>query len=260
MSVLAGKRVVITRPAHQADWLVERLLAAGAVPIAFPTIEIIPCQDTARLDQALTDLATYDWLVFTSQNGVDFFWRRFVQANLNLLSLAGLKVAAIGPATARALAEREVKVHYVPAEYVAEAVARGFPDPDGKRILLPRATVARDALVRGLTQRGAVVDEIPVYETVTPRLEPQVWQELDFRVDVVTFTSSSTVRGFFDLLGERSKAVLQEAASACIGPITAGTLQEFGFQPQIIATEYTADGLLNDLIAYFETSDRKETE
>jgi uroporphyrinogen-III synthase len=159
---LQGKRIVITRPRSQMDALVERLQALGAEPIAFPTIAIVPQTDNEVLFTAIKHLQDYDWLIFTSRNGVEVFWDHFTRVGANLQQLNGLKIAAIGPATAAALAERSAPVHLIPPEYVAEAILEAIGEVRGLRILLPRAEIARPVLADELVRRGAEVNEIAV--------------------------------------------------------------------------------------------------
>jgi uroporphyrinogen III methyltransferase / synthase len=255
---LHGMRVLVTRPPHQARAFIDKLSACGAVPFAFPTIKIVPLADQSRLDKALTHLAAYDWLIFTSQNAVDVFWERYSHTQAGETALNRLKTAAIGPATARALAKRGIHTDYVPDEYIAEAVAAGVGDVQGKRILLPRAAIAREALVIALQQRGAVVDEIPIYQTIFSQPEAQTWQALEEGMDFITFTSSSTVHGFFEAVGARAGELVGKAAVACIGPITAQTVAEYGFPAQLIAEEYTTDGLIAAMLRYSENNKGKD--
>ena len=232
-SHLTGRRIVITRPEADAARLAERLRALGAVPVVMPAIEI-EFTDPPELDRALKDLGGYHWVIFTSRNGVEAVFRRIGQ-------LAGPKVAAIGPATAEALRGRGVTPDLVPSEYVAEAILASLPEVRGLRFLLPRADIAREALVDGLRRRGALVDEIAAYRTrPASRLAPLG------PVDAVTFTSSSTVRGFL-----AGGPVPAGAKVICIGPITAQTARECGLEVTAVAVEYTEDGLIEALEAAF---------
>jgi uroporphyrinogen III methyltransferase / synthase len=257
-SLLAGKRVLITRPRAQAEGFVERLAELGAVPVIFPTIEIAPLEDTSRLDRAIAELGVYRWVIFTSVNGVAAFWQRLIDLGKDKTSLNSPRIAAIGPATARALREKGIQPDFVPQEYVAEAIAPGLGEVRGQRILLLRAEIARKALVTELEKRGAIPEEIAVYRTLPTRPDAQAMAGLEKGVDIATFTSSSTVRYFFEILGERAQAVLAGAAIACIGPITAETAQEYGLTVDITAGEYTVDGLIQALIRYV-TQDKKES-
>ncbi len=214
--------------------MAERLRALGATPVVVPAIRI-EFTDPPELDRALAGIAGYDWVIFTSRNGVEAVFRR-------TRSIAGPKVAAIGPATAQSLREHGVEPDLMPAEYVAEAVLDALGAVTGRRCLLPRADIAREALATGLTARGAVVDEIAAYRT-----HPLTERRADLGpVDAVTFTSSSTVHGFL-----AGGPVPDGARIVCIGPITAHTAQECGLTVSAVAQEYTEDGLIAALHAAF---------
>ncbi len=196
MKPLENKRILITRPRAQAVDLCDKLAALGATPIVFPTIEIAPLEDTSLLDEALRTLDQYQWLIFTSVNGVKAFWDRLNLTGLQDLSGFSGNIAAIGPATAQALEAHGVAVTLIPDEYVAESIVANIGDVRGRRILLPRADIAREALALELRRRGAVVDEIAAYRTLPAKPDPIGLAELQRGVDVITFTSSSTVRNF----------------------------------------------------------------
>ncbi|MFN8470995.1 MAG: uroporphyrinogen-III synthase [Anaerolineae bacterium] len=246
---LLNRRVLVTRPAAQAQSFIAALQRLGAHVIAFPTIEIAPPATWEPLDAALRRLDSYDWAIFTSVNGVRFFRERLEAAGQSTAMLARRRVAAIGPATARAIKALGVEVDIIPDEYVAEAVVEALGDVAGKRILLPRAAEAREVLAATLRERGAAVDEIAAYQTLPGRPEPQSLAELDAGIDVATFTSSSTVRNFFALLGEaKARDVLSHALVACIGPITARTASEYGVAAQVVADVYTTEGLVDAIV------------
>jgi len=245
---LENKRILITRPRAQAADLCDKLTALGAVSIGFPTIEIAPLTDTACLDDAIRQLDQYQWIIFTSVNGVTAFWERLDIVGANLLPTQ--HIAAIGPATAQALESRGITVTLIPDEYVAESIVDNIGDVCGQRILLPRADIAREALAIDLRQRGAVVDEIAAYRTLPAMLDPIGLAELRRGVDVITFTSSSTVRNFVALVGRESLS--PSTLIACIGPITASTARELGLHVDIMASEYTMDGLVNALVEHFK--------
>lgn len=233
-SPLAGRRIVITRPETDATRLADRLRELEAVPILAPAIRI-EFTDPPELDDALANIAGYDWVIFTSKSGVEAVFRR-------TQSIAGPKVGAIGPATAAMLRERGVEPDLVPAEYVAEAILHALGEVRGLRFLLPRADIAREALVESLERRGARVHEIAAYRT----------REVSGRraelgtVDAVTFTSSSTVRGFL-----AGGPVPVGAKVVCIGPITAQTAREHGLDVSAVAEHYTEDGLIAALVVAF---------
>jgi uroporphyrinogen-III synthase len=248
---LHGKRILVTRPRAQAADLCDKLSALGAYPIVLPTIKIAPLADTSLLDQAIRDLSQYRWLIFTSVNGVKAVWER-----LNLTGLEGLSgftghIAAIGPATAQALEAHNITVTLIPDEYVAESIVEKIGDVRGQRILLPRADMAREALALALQKRGASVDEVAAYRTLTVAPDPVGLIELQRGVDVITFTSSSTVRNFLELVGRDSFP--PSTLIACIGPITAKTARELGLRVDIMATDYTMNGLVAALVDHFET-------
>jgi uroporphyrinogen III methyltransferase / synthase len=251
---LAGRRVLVTRPEGQNAGLAGRLRELGAEPLVCPTVRIAPPEDTAPLDAAIARLAGYDWAIFTSANGVRFFWERLAAAGGNAEALAALRLGAIGPATAAALAGHGLHVDFVPERYVAEGIVEGIGDVAGQRILLPRADIARRALVDGLREKGALVDEVVAYHTTAAGDGEGTWLLPDGeRIDIATFTSPSTVRNFVALLGEGPSAeALAGTTIACIGPITAAAAEDLGLHADIVAAEHTVDGLIDAIIAHEE--------
>jgi uroporphyrinogen-III synthase len=244
---LSGRRVVVTRPEEQAEGLCSRLRALGAEPVEFPVIAIAPPEPGGPLDQALARLSSYDWLIFTSVNGVECFWARLAAPEAlaaGPVRFPAAKVAAIGPATAAALRRRGVQVCLVPAEYRAEAILDEIGDVAGQVILLPRADIARPALADGLRARGAQVDEVPAYHTVPATPAAAALDALRAGVDVITFTSSSTVRNF---VAQTAGLSYGDPLIACIGPVTAATARELGLRVDVVAREYTIEGLLEAL-------------
>lgn len=234
---------MITRPAEKAEGLAERLRALGAVPIVFPTIRLEPA-DPGPMDAAARDIDSFDWVVFTSKQGVESFVERLLAVGRAAADLKPRNIAAIGPATADALRAHGIHPALVPAEYVAEAILAEIGDVKGRRMLLPRADIARAALADGLKERGATVVEIAAYRTVGTGIKPPA---LD-GVDAVTFTSSSTVRYFVD-----SGALVGKARVVCIGPVTAGTARELGLTVHAVAAQYTEDGLIQALEGVFRS-------
>lgn len=228
---------MITRPRERAQRLAERLRSLGAEPIVFPTVRIEPA-DPGPLEAAARSLEQYDWIVFTSANGVEAFCARLAAAGKDARDLARRKVAAIGPVTAQALRQRGIEPALVPGEYVAEAILGALGEVRGLRFLLPRADIARAALATGLRERGAEVTELAAYRTVGAGAPPP---DLT-RADAVTFTSSSTVRHFV-----ASGAQAGRAKVVCIGPVTAATARELGLVVHAVATTYTEDGLIEAL-------------
>jgi uroporphyrinogen III methyltransferase/synthase len=253
---LEGRAIVVTRAAAQAQRFVSLLHAAGARVIETPTISIEPPASWAPLDAALETAATFAWLIFTSVNGVAMVDRRLTARRLTWSCFARARVAAIGPATAEALAEHGVRVEIVPDEYRAEGLAdRLRPElAAGDRILLPRAALTRDVLVKQLTQFGAAVTEVPAYST--KRAGPSgtaLRQALAAgTVDAVTFTSSSTARNFAELFTEEERrAWLTSVTVASIGPITAATAAEYGLVTRVMPSEYTIPALARAIEDYF---------
>ncbi len=251
---LAGRRIVVTRARAQADELAGALAALGAEVIAAPVIRIEPLPDLTPLRAALADLARYSWIVFTSRNTVDVVCDQLAGWGLTAAALAARPVAAIGPATAEALSQRGIPPALVPPKFVAESVVEALAARGslaGARVLLPRAEQARDALPDGLRALGAVVDVIPVYRTVAAAGNGAdlAAQLLAGRVDAVTFTSSSTVQHFVELVGREAAA--SRYAAAVIGPVTAATARELGLPVAIEAAEYTAPGLVQAIVRHF---------
>jgi len=256
---LAGKRVLVTRGAAQAGALSRLLRAQGATVLEIPAIEVRPPSSYMKLDAVLAVLSSYDWLVLTSVNGVDAFFGRLRRRRVSGAALRRLKIAAIGPATKRAIEQHGARVAVMPREYVAEAVVEALRERvRGKRVLLVRAKVARDVIPRELRRAGATVDVVEAYETVVPRGSgarvKAVLRDAKRRPDVITFTSSSTARNFVGMVG--SKALLRDVGLASIGPVTSGTLRELGLKPSIEAKQYTMEGLVRVIVASVSTAKR----
>jgi len=265
---LGGIRVLVGRARHQAGALSTELCKLGADVIEIPFIEIRKPKSFQPLDAAVKSLNTYDWLILTSANGVEAMWDRMRKLRVRMQAIreghdfsraAGgthLRIAAIGPATRKAIEERGAKVDVVPKEYVAESVVRSLKSKvKGKRVLLVRAKVARDVIPRELRKAGAQVDVVEAYETVVPRSSRRRLQtalkNLKRRPHVVTFTSSSTVKNFVELLGARyaaRKSTLAEIQMASIGPVTSATLRELGLSVDIAAKEFTIPGLIAAIV------------
>lgn len=256
---LLGKRIVVTRAREQASDLVKELSELGADCLEYPTIRIAPPDDWDRLDRAIENLCTYDWLIFTSVNAVDFFFQRLFEKNKDVRTLGHLQTAAIGPATERRLFSFGIKSDIVPQNYRAESVVAAFADIDikNKMILLPRASEARPVLPAELAKMGAVADDIPVYCTLAVRDNADMLIQLleDREVDLITFTSSSTVNNFKALLPpEKFKSLLRDVAIASIGPITSETARKLGFTVHISARDYTIPGLCQAIQQYFNNT------
>jgi uroporphyrinogen III methyltransferase/synthase len=239
---LFGKRIVVTRAKGQASDLSARLEALGACVLEIPTIEIQPAADPAPLDRAIAGLAAYDWLIFTSANGVRFFVERLDRSAADLRSLRA-RICAIGPATRDAIETLHLKVDLMAREYVAEGLLEAFAPFDlaGARILLPRAAVARDIIPVELAKRGAQVDVVEAYRTVAPA----PGAALPAGVDAVTFTSSSTVQNFASMFGAEALSGVQAVS---IGPITSRTARSLGIEIAAEASPFTVDGLVEALL------------
>lgn len=257
---LEGLRVLVGRARHQAGALSSELRKLGADVLEIPFIQIRPPRSFQPLDAALKNLETYDWLILTSVNGVDAMWERLTKLRLTKKSLKHLKIAAIGPATKKAIEKRGVGIHVVPDEYVAESVVRSLKKQvKGKKVLLVRAKVARDVIPKELRKAGAVVDVFEAYETIVPassraRLQAAL-KKPNRRPDVITFTSSSTAKNFVQLLGSAGRSrngqrpsTLKEVSLASIGPVTSATLRELKLGVDIEAREYTIPGLVQAIV------------
>lgn len=253
---LIGTRVLVGRARHQAGALSAQLKKLGAEVMEIPFIEIRKPRSYRPLDAALKNLADYDWLILTSVNGVDALWERLKKAHLTKKHLQHLKVAAIGPATKKAIEKQGIKVDVVPEEYVAESVVKSLRrEIAGTRVLLARAKVARDVIPRELRKLGAEVDVIEAYETVVPQASRTKLKALlknpKLRPDVVTFTSSSSAKNFVSMLGAGVRGVrscLLGIRMASIGPVTSATLRELGLPVDIEAKEYTIPGLIEAIV------------
>lgn len=258
---LFAKRILITRTRKQASVLARLLAGEGAIPVELPAIEIEPSEDGAAISAAIDALTAgrYGWAVFTSANGVELFFGRLAERSLDARAFGSAKIAAIGPATATALSQRGITADLVPTEYVAEAVLEALcPHVSlGDSVLIPRAESARPALVDGLRAAGVTVDEVPLYRAAVPaEAPPEALAALrEGRIDIVTFTASSTVRNLVTLLGNTSPLTREgHPLIACIGPITAKTAEDLGLPVDITASEYTVPGLV---AALKEQGDKK---
>ena len=252
---LAGVRVLVGRARRQAGALSAELRKLGATVLGIPFIEIRKPRSFKPLDTALKNLASYDWLILTSVNGVEAMWERLAKLRRNNTSLEHLRIAAIGPATRKAIEQRGAKVDVFPKEYVAESVVRSLRNRvKGKRVLLVRAKVARDVIPRELRKAGAHVDVVEAYETVIPQASRiglrAALKNPKRSPHVITFTSSSTVRNFVALLG-KLPASFAKVQFASIGPVTSSTLRELGLGVDIEAREFTIPGLVAAIVRNF---------
>jgi uroporphyrinogen III methyltransferase/synthase len=253
---LFGKRILVTRAREQAQELSQLLLVCGAEPVECPTIQVVPPEDWRELDAALAELSRFDWLIFTSVNGVKPFMDRLQQQGQDARALAGVKICCIGPRTAGELARYGIQADLVPSEFQAEGViaALSVQSIAKQRILIPRAAVAREMLPEQLRTLGAEVRVVTAYRTLLPAMDRERFKDLFRRreVDLITFTSSSTVRNFaalFDSTEEMHKLV-GHLAVACIGPITADTAKEHGLTVTVMAAENTIPALVDALVQW----------
>jgi uroporphyrinogen III methyltransferase/synthase len=255
---LFGKRIVVTRAREQASDLVKSLSDLGADCLEAPTIRVVNAPDIGPLDEAINRIGDYDWLVFTSVNGVHFFFERLFALGHDVRRLKAIKTACIGPATAQRLRDFGLNSDIIPETYRAESVVEAFGTQDvkGSRILIPRAREARAVLPVELRKMGAVVNEVTAYETLEVRdlAELLIDQLRSGDIDLVTFTSSSTVRNFAALLPpDEIPALMKNVTVACIGPITAETARSLGFHVSICAENYTIPGLVDAILAYYQS-------
>jgi uroporphyrinogen III methyltransferase/synthase len=250
---LSGKRVLVTRPSEQTVSLSRALVDLGGEVLEFPTIRIVEPDHYSSLDRALEKIEQYNWLIFTSQNGVKFFLHRLIQRGKDIRDLKGVSLGAIGPKTKEALQEHGLKVVFMPTRYRAEEIVAGLRGKikAGDRILLPRADIARKFLKEALSGMGAGVEEVVAYRTVPAKGDcTYVKRLLEGRgIHLVTFTSSSTVRNFVKLLDEpRLPRLLENVSVACIGPVTENTAREMGLKVNIVADEYTIEGMVKAIL------------
>lgn len=253
---LSGRRIVITRARSQAGPFARALEDLGGNVIEFPTIEIVPPDSYNSLDQAIQKIEGYDWIIFTSVNGVASFLDRWKNLQRDSRVLEAIRIAAIGPDTAQRLQSARLHPQLVPREYRAEAILEELKPEEmrGKRVLLPRAAEARDILPYTLREWGAEVDVVEAYRTVAARSDGRWLTDLLRRrgVDMVTFTSSSTVSHFAAIFREEEvKRLLSSSAVACIGPITQRTAEDLGLRVDVVARDYTIPGLTQAIVEYF---------
>ena len=256
---LFGKRVLVTRSRDQASALSRLLEEAGAEPVELPTIDIRPPEDWGPLDGALKRLSEYQWAIFTSVNPVRMVWERLQEAGLDARAFGAVRLCAVGSATAQALQLHGLHPDFVPKIYTGEDVVKGLGEAalQGARVLLPRTDIAPEELVRALEAAGARVDQVPAYRTATPEESRAKFKELlgRGRVDIATFSSSSTVRNLVALLGDEAQTLLGRLTVACIGPVTAQAAERLGLRVEITPQEHTIPALVAAIV---EASGRKE--
>jgi uroporphyrinogen III methyltransferase/synthase len=245
---LFGKTIVVTRSRSQASRMTKKLLQLGARVIEFPTIDIAPVKDMSLLEEAMKDLVSYKWIIFTSQNAVNIFFDELFRSGRDVRALNSVRIAVIGEATGRELKGYGLVPDVVPRQFVAESLLESMTPRIGKgdRILLPCSEDARPLLAESLRSMGAVVDRIHIYTSVKPELPGADVIASVQKADCVTFASSSTARNFFEMMPHVS------APCASIGPITSKTLRELGHDPVIEAGEFTIDGLVGKLVSFYE--------
>lgn len=255
---LLGKRIVITRAREQASDLVRCLSDLGAECIECPTIKIEPPPDVKPLEDAVERIDTYDWIIFTSVNGVNFFFKALFRQNKDARALGRIRTACIGPATAAKLLEFGVNSDIIPNSYRAESVVEVFETEqlNGKKILIPRAKEARPILPVELKKMGALVNEVCAYRTSAVDKAGLLLSRLaDKTIDMVTFTSSSTVNNFKSMIPlEQFETLIKGIAVASIGPITEQTAKDLGFEVHITAETFTIPGLCDAIVTYYQPS------
>lgn len=244
---LIGKRVLVTRARAQAEEFAKALVAEGARPVFFPVIEIIPPDNFSDLDRALRNLDQYDWLILTSVHGVDAFFKRLKVLGIEQIPLQ-LRTAAVGSKTAQCLSAHGISPAHVPDEYIPESILAGLGENiQGKRFLLPQSELARTGLAIEIRSTGGIVDEVVAYRNVKGQPDISGINALKSGVDIITFTSPSTVWNFVDIVRKNRLDPLNLPGAplfACIGPITKKAAEEAGFVNLVAAEKYTTDGLV----------------
>ncbi len=252
---LFGKNIIITRAREQASSLSEKLTLLGANVIEFPTIEIVEPDDFTEIDNAIKNLRTYNWLIFTSVNGVKLFFKRLYYHKKDVRELYNIKICAIGPKTAKTFKEFGIYPDVIPEKYQAEYVIESLEKEGikGKKFLLPRAKVAREILPEKIKEKGGIIDIITVYKTVMPDInrEEALHYLQNNKLDYITFTSSSTVKNFMEMFNDINiKDLLKNVKIASIGPITSQTIAEYGLTPDIEAEKFTIEGLIEKILSH----------
>ncbi len=252
---LFGKRVLVTRAERQASGLSRLLRERGALPVEMPVLQIRPPTSWKELDQAIRNLNRYGWVIFTSMNAVEIVFERLRKLKLDARQFGGVKIGAIGPATAEALAIRGLHADYVPDSYTSRGFLSELKGKDVKdyKVLLPRADIAGTELTDGLTGLGAEVHQVTVYHTLPAGKAALQGKQMLCQgdIEVITFTSASTVKNLLDILGQEQD-VIRKSVLACIGPVTAEALECKGFKTDIVAPEHTMVGLVEALEHYFQ--------
>ena len=253
---LHSRRIVVTRPEAQSGPMVAGLQHLGAQVVPFPVVRIEPQKRVPGLEAALRNLSAYDWILFTSVNGVTIFWEHLQRCNISTETMRKPNIAAIGPATGEALRRLGAEVAYIPEVYIGEALGEGLPQVAGSRIMLPRAAGSRPVLPEILRQRDARVDEFYLYKAIQVYPDTEALAALRGKLDALTFTSPSTVRHFMQVMNSADldpTALPGSPVVACIGPITAQAASRAGLNPGVVAAAHTIPGLIQALVAYFDT-------
>lgn len=253
---LFGKRIVVTRSRDQASVFAERLIDMGASVIEFPTIDVVPPSSWDELDRAIEEIETYNWLIFTSANAVRFFFKRLKDLGKDVRMLKGVSICTVGPKTADAVTDYGLRPDLIPEEFKAEGVVAALSGMGvkGRKFLIPRAKVAREVIPDRLKEMGALVTVAVAYENIRPTTDVERLRMLfeDGKISAVTFTSSSTVDNFVEMMGEKEyKKMIKDVVIACIGPVTAKTAREYGMEVHVMPHEYTIPGLVDALAGYF---------
>ena len=247
---LTNKRILITRPQVQAEEFANALIGAGARPVLFPVIQITPPDNFSAFDFALRSLEQYDWLILSSIHGVEAFFKRLELLGIKRIP-PGLRVAVVGSKTAQCLSAQGVWIDYVPEEYIPEAMLPGLgKNIYGERFLFPQSNLARTVLTNGIRSAGGLVTEVIAYRTLLNEPDSSQLDQLRAGVDVVTFTSPSTVKNFIAIVQKNGLDPCHLAGNplfACIGPITKNAAEDIGLVNLVTASEYTIDGLIEAL-------------
>ncbi|MBI5206748.1 MAG: uroporphyrinogen-III C-methyltransferase [Candidatus Firestonebacteria bacterium] len=256
---LFGKKIIITRAKDQSAEFTELLENEGAEVIEFPTIEIVPVSDYSKLDEAIENISRYNWLIFTSVNGVKYFFDRLKNKEKDIRIISNIKICAIGPKTGEEIEKKGLKIDYLPEEYKAEGIITEFEKLNIKnlKILIPRAEEAREILPIRLAELGAEVHVIPVYKNILPIIDiNDILEELKNKmIDIITFTSSSTINNFIEIFAQKNIKIvelLKNCKVACIGPITKETAFKSGIQVDIVPKKYTISDLVFAIKDYYK--------
>lgn len=256
---LFRKQIIVTRARDQASNFSDLLEKKGAYAIQFPTIETVPPDSWKAIDKAIQNIEEYDWLIFTSANGVKYFLERIKENRKDIRCLKGIKLCAIGPKTAEVLEKIGIRIDFVPAEYRAEGILEGLGSNEvkGEKILIPRAAAAREVLPEELVKLGATVDVVAAYKTIQPKGKTDEIREMleNKEIDVITFTSSSTVINFINMFEkEEIPGLMNGVTIACIGPITAETAKKNGLKASIVPESYTIEAFTDAIVEFYKNS------